>query len=199
MVAEMIRLATSQDASGIAAIYAPIVESSPTSFEIDPPSAQEMWRRVEETLPNYPWLVYEQQGRVAGYAYASRHKPRAAYAWSVDTSVYIHPDFHRRGIGRALYLALFEILAAQGYCTAFAGVTLPNPASVGLHESLGFQPIGIYRNVGHKHGTWHDVAWWQRPLQPPSATPPPPLSLAAIQVDPRRPQLLTAGLNSIKP
>src|ERR1700680_936568 len=144
-----IRLATHSDAAGIAEIYRPIVVSTPISFETEPPDEREFQRRIEETQLAYPWLVYEHGGRIAGYAYASRHRARAAYEWSVDTSVYVHPDFHRCGIGRGLYLSLFQILMLQRYFNAYAGLTLPNPASVGLHESLGFKAIGVYRNVGH--------------------------------------------------
>jgi L-amino acid N-acyltransferase YncA len=165
------RLATENDAAGIAEIYDPIVRSTPTSFEIDPPGAGEMAQRVRETLPAYPWIVCEQSGRIAGYAYAGRHKPRAAYQWAVETSVYIHPDFQRCGIGRGLYESLFRILTAQGYFTAYAGATMPNAGSARLHESCGFQTVGIYRNAGYKNGAWHDVIWWQRALQPATATP----------------------------
>ena len=180
----ILRLATENDAAGIAEIYDPIVRSTPTSFEIDPPGAIEMARRIRETLPAYPWLVCEHLGRIAGYAYAGRHKPRAAYQWAVETSVYIHPDFQRRGIGRALYESLFRILAAQGYFSAYAGATLPNAGSVGLHESCGFQIVGIYRNAGYKHGVWHDVIWWQRALQLAMTTPGPILSIDQLNVPP---------------
>ena len=169
----ILRLATENDAAGIAQIYDPIVRSTPTSFEIDPPGAEEMARRIRETLPAYPWLVCEDRGLIAGYAYAGRHKPRAAYQWAVETSVYIHPDFQRLGIGRRLYESLFRILTAQGYFTAYAGATLPNTGSVRLHESCGFQTVGIYRNAGYKLGTWHDVIWWQRPLQAAMTAPGP--------------------------
>src|SRR4051812_5329981 len=125
----LMRLATEGDAAGVAEIYDPIVRSTPTSFEMDPPGAAEMARRIRETLPAHPWLVCEKDSRIAGYAYAGRHKPRAAYRWVVETSVYIHPDFQGRGIGRGLYESLFRILAAQGYFTAYAGATLPNAGS----------------------------------------------------------------------
>jgi phosphinothricin acetyltransferase len=179
-----IRLAAAADAAGMAEIYGPIVASTPTSFEIDPPDAAEMRRRIEATLPALPWLVCDCEGRVAGYAYASAHKTRAAYKWSVDTSVYVHSAFHRRGIGTALYKVLFEILAAQGYFNAYAGVTLPNPGSISLHESLGFQRVGVYRRVGYKLGQWHDVGWWQRALRGSNEVPGPTLTLADLQSDP---------------
>ena len=194
----ILRLATETDAPGIAEIYDPIVLSTPTSFEIDPPGAKEMARRIRETVPAYPWLVCEHEGRIAGYAYAGRHKPRAAYQWSVDTSVYIHPEFQRRGIGRGLYRSLFRILLAQGYCMAYAGATLPNPGSAGLHESCGFQPVGIYRNAGYKLGAWHDVGWWQRAIQPAIVAPRPPVSLDQLQRDPEWQRMLDAGLTCVR-
>jgi L-amino acid N-acyltransferase YncA len=193
-----IRIATGKDAPAIAEIYGPIVLSTPISFEIEPPDEREIQRRIEETVPAYPWLVLEDRGRIAGYAYASRHRVRAAYRWSVDTSVYVHPDFHRCGIGRGLYLSLFQILMLQGYFNAYAGITLPNPASVGLHESLGFKAIGVYRNVGHKLGVWYDVGWWHLDLLPPIATPRPPRSLDQIQTDPQWPRILASGLASVR-
>jgi phosphinothricin acetyltransferase len=176
-----IRLARPDDADGVAEIYDPIVTSSPISFEIEPPGEAGMRQRIEETLSFYPWLVDERDGIVAGYAYAARHSPRAGYAWSVSTSVYVRPAFQRRGVGRALYERLFELLVVQGFITAYAGVTLPNPGSVGLHESVGFTPVGVYRTAGFKQGVWYDVGWWQRPLQaPPPAPPRPPRAINEI-------------------
>lgn len=188
----MIRLAAPTDAADIAEIYRPIVASTFISFEIDPPDEQEMRRRIEETLLSWPWLVYELRGRVAGYAYGSRHRARLAYQWSVDTSAYVHPDFRRQGIGRSLYAPLFRILAAQGYRNAYAGIALPNPASVGLHEACGFEPVGVYRNVGFKLGEWHDVGWWQLTLNSSTVVPQPPLTLAAVQRDPQWEAMLQA-------
>jgi phosphinothricin acetyltransferase len=182
-----IRLAATSDSEAIARIYAPIVESTPISFEIEPPDAREIARRIDATLPSLPWLICEDQARlrgsnqVAGYAYASPHKTRTAYQWSIDVSVYIDSDFRGMGFGKALYTSLFEILAAQGYFNAFAGITLPNPASVGLHESMGFQPIGVYRSVGYKLGQWRDVGWWQRNLRLRVDAPKPVLSLNQLQ------------------
>ena len=169
-----IRPATERDAAAVAAIYRPYVESTPISFEIDPPSDSDMRRRIAETTLLYPWLVYESDGRVIGYAYASAHAPRAAYRWSVDTAVYVDIARHRRGVGRDLYAALFPLLVAQGYFSAYAGITLPNPASVGLHEAVGFRPVGVYHNVGYKMGAWYDVGWWELTLQPYRPEPPEP-------------------------
>ena len=135
--------------------------------------------RIEATLQGLPWLVsLDDAGGVSGYAYAGRHRERAAYQWSVETTVYVGEGSRGKGVGRALYSALFEELVRLGYYQAFAGITLPNAASVALHEGLGFAPIGIYRQVGHKLGRWHDVGWWQRPLQEPVAAPLPPRRFA---------------------
>lgn len=180
--ANSIRMANAGDAADLAAIYRPYVTDAATSFEIDPPDAAEMARRLESTLAFFPWLVCtDAAGGVIGYAYASRHQDRAAYQWSVNVTVYIGVQHHRRGVGRALYLSLFALLRLQGFYVAHAGVTLPNPASVGLHEALGFLPIGVYPAVGWKHGAWHDVGWWQLPLQARPIAPAPPLSLLQAQ------------------
>ncbi len=177
-----LRLATAADADSIQAIYAPYC-STPISFEVAAPAVDEMRRRIEKTVPAYPWLVYEDGPEIVGYAYASRHRERAAYQWSVDVSVYVHPQQHRHGVGRALYECLFRILARQGYVNAYAGITLPNPASVGLHEAVGFRRLGIYRHVGYKCGMWHDVAWYERELQPLPANPQPPISLNEVALE----------------
>lgn len=192
-----IRLANSLDSAAIAEIYRPAVVSAPTSFELEPPDAQEFQRRIEKTLAGHPWLVCEHEDQVAGYAYASRHRERAAYQWCVDTSVYVDSKFHRRGIGQALYTSLFRILIAQGFYTAYAGITLPNPGSVGLHESVGFKPLCVYRNVGYKLGSWCDVGWWELSLQPRAAVPASPLKLADIQSNGSWHEMLASGLSRI--
>ena len=181
-MAAIIRLATAADAVSIQDIYRPAIEDAATSFETDVPSVEEVAQRVTATALRTPWLVYEDAHEVLGYAYASRHRERAAYQWAVEVSAYVDRRAHRRGIGRALYSTLFRILALQGFHRAYAGITLPNPASVGLHTSVGFTPVGVYRGVGFKHGAWHDVAWYERDLQPARIAPsdaPTPLSALA--------------------
>lgn len=194
----MIRPATLVDAAQIQAIYAPFVRDTAVSFEVEPPSVAEMQGRIQNTLPQFPWLVCEHQGEVVGYAYATSHSQRAAYLWSVNVSVYIHPGCRRSGVGKALYTSLFEILRRQGFYNAYAGATLPNPASVGLHEAMGFQPVGIYKSVGYKFGSWHSVIWWQLALQEHLATPIPPLSIKEIKEGAEWQAALNKGLPLLK-
>jgi len=160
----MIRDASSEDAVACAAIYRPYVTDSAISFEVDPPSPDEMARRIADAQQSHAWLVLEDDGHVVGYAYGSPYKVRPAYRWSCEVSVYLEVGRRRTGAGRALYSALFERLADRGYRTLVAGMTLPNDASAGLHRAMGFEPIGVYRHIGWKNGTWHDVAWTQRVL-----------------------------------
>ena len=168
-----IRTATADDAAAIAAIYAPVVETTAISFETEAPSVGEVRRRIESTTESLPWLVGEDgQGAVCGYVYASRFRERKAYQWSVEVTAYVREDCRGKGVATQLYGRLFETLVALGYFQAFAGITLPNPASVALHESMGFEAVAVFRDVGHKLGAWRDVGYWQkavRELQPPGA------------------------------
>lgn len=170
----IIRLVTQRDAAAIAAIYAPFCDSNVVSFENVAPAAEEMAARIGTITAQWPWLVLEDTGKVAGYAYAGKHSDRAAYAWAVDTAVYVGDGYRRRGVGKALYAVLFDLLRLQGYFKACAGITMPNPASVGLHEASGFKLVGVYRGIGYKKGGWHDVAWYEAALQPESLDPSPP-------------------------
>ena len=159
-----IRPATSADASACAEIYAPYVTGSWVSFEVDPPSDAEMTVRIANYGASHAWLVAQIDGAVAGYAYGSPHRAREAYSTSADVAVYISPAFARAGIGGKLYDALFLMLKERKLHAAFAGIALPNDASIALHEAKGFTPVGIYREVGWKMGGWRDVSWWQRLL-----------------------------------
>jgi phosphinothricin acetyltransferase len=152
-----------RDSAACAAIYAPYVTETAITFELDAPDATELARRIATFSATHAWLVAEQDGAVAGYAYASPHRDRAAYASSCDVAVYCAMDRRGRGLGRALYSALLPQLAGR-YHAAFAGITLPNPASVALHEHFGFTALGTYREVGRKFGRWLDVGWWQKLL-----------------------------------
>jgi phosphinothricin acetyltransferase len=155
-----------RDAAACAAIYAPYVERTPISFEERPPDALEMEARIARNAATHPWLVAEQGGEVVGYAYARRHLDRAAYRWAADVSVYLAANRRGEGLGRSLYERLFVHLRRQNFQIACAGITLPNDASVRLHESLGFIRVGISPRIGWKSGNWHDVSWWQLELTP---------------------------------
>ncbi len=169
-----VRDATPADAAACADVYAPYVERTAITFELVPPPAAEMAARIAAAQRAHAWLVAEDEGRVVGYAYGGELKARAAYRWSCETSVYLELGRRRTGAGRALYEALLDRLAERGYRTAVACMTLPNEASARLHAALGFEPVGTWRQVGWKHGAWHDVAWLQRAL---AAGPDPPAEL----------------------
>jgi len=157
------------------AIYAPVVSETVISFEAVPPTVAEFGERIRSTTEQFPWLAAEAERAVIGYAYASGHGDRAAYRWSVNVSLYVADAWRGRGVGTRLYGALFDELLALGYISAFAGITLPNDASVAVHEKLGFGPIGRFPNAGFKHGSWHDVGWWHLALQPSPDAPAEPV------------------------
>lgn len=163
--AVQIRSATPVDAAVLREIYRPYVETTAVSFELEMPSLDEFRRRISIAVEGWSWLVaVTGEGRPVGYAYASAHRTREAYRTSVETSAYVHQDYFRQGIGRALYTQLLHELGERGFASAFAGITLPNPASVSFHERLGFEPIGVFPRVGRKFGRWYDVAWFYRPI-----------------------------------
>ncbi|HWV12892.1 MAG TPA: arsinothricin resistance N-acetyltransferase ArsN1 family B [Sphingobium sp.] len=176
-----IRIGVEEDAPCVAAIYAPYVLNSVISFESVPPDAEEFRRRIAACLPDYPWLIAEFDGQVVGYAYAGPHSARAAYDWSANISVYLAADHHKRGIGRRLYDILVTLLRHQGYHSLFAGITLPNSASVALHTALGMNEVGIYKEVGFKFGEWHDVMWMGMAISPASAPSAPPTPFSALR------------------
>ncbi len=172
--------AADRDAAACASIYEPYVRDTAISFEERPPDSLALAERIERISRTHPWLVAEDGGEVTAFAYGCPHRERAAYRWAADVSVYVDADRRRRGAGAALYGALLPLLQDQGFYVACAGVTLPNEASVGFHESFGFTPVGVYRRIGFKFGTWWDVGWWQLQLREPGTstpaepTPPPP-------------------------
>jgi phosphinothricin acetyltransferase len=161
------------DAAACAAIYAPYVTGAATSFEEKPPGESDFAKRIAAAQERHAWLVAVREGNVVGFAYAGAHRGRPSYRWSVEVSVYVEEAHHGAGAGRALYTALFERLRERGFRRACAGITLPNEASVALHERLGFEPIGVYRKIGWKAGAWRDVGWWQLQLAPQGDEPPP--------------------------
>lgn len=175
-----LRPAAPGDAAAIASIYAPFVTASATSFEVEAPGAEEMGQRILSGGDLYPWLVAEEEGQVMGYAYACAFRQRPAYRFAVETSVYLAPQARGRGLGEQLYRMLLDLLVRQNFVHAIAAITLPNSASVRLHERLGFRHTGVYSQVGFKLGGWHDVGLWQRELNPPPAEPSEPLRLAEV-------------------
>lgn len=179
-----IRLAVPSDADAIRRIYGPIVSETAISFETTVPSVADMESRIARRIQQYPWLVFEQEEDIRGYAVAGPHSGRGAYQWTVDLSAYVHEGFRSEGIGSALYDALFGLLEAQGYVTACAVIALPNAGSVRFHERHGFDPVGIFHTVGYKHGSWRDVGWWQRPIRDVPADPDPPTPIGEISGTP---------------
>ena len=196
-MAATIRLASQSDAEQLRDIYAPFCENTPVSFETQAPTVDEMRRRIAKTLRSYPWLLYENEGHVLGYAYASSHRERAAYRWAVDVSAYVREGYRRLGVGRSLYSSLLALLHLQGFYRALAGITLPNPGSVGLHQAMGFQSLGTYHNIGYKCGRWHDVQWFQLALREPGNEPPDPLEFALACELPDWNAALVTGLTAI--
>ena len=190
----LIRLATVEDAHAVQAIYEPYVRGTTISFEYDPPTVEEMARRIRTTTERCPFLVIERDGEVRGYAYASTLRARRAYDWSVETTVYIREDSLGMGYGHALYTSLIEVLRLLGYGQAYAGISLPNPGSRALHERVGFTHLGTYERVGYKFGAWHSVGWWQLLLDPPEGEPPPPRSIADVSGTPELRAALDAGV-----
>lgn len=190
----IIRLATTADAADIHQVYAPIVCQTHISFELSIPSVDEIAARISKTLAQYPWLVCEIGGRLAGYAYASAFRARYAYQWTTETTVYVHPDFQRRGVSRALYHSLVAILRAQGYCNALGVIALPNDGSIRAHEAAGFRRIGVFENVGFKAGFWRHTGWWQLELRPMPVAPQPPRPIGELAQESRFTELLRSGL-----
>lgn len=176
-----IRLAAPEDASAILEIYSHYC-LQPMTFELEPPALSEMERRIRETLISYPWLVAVEQNRILGYAYACAFRSRKAWRWSVETSAYVAEGAHSQGIGSALYEQLLSMLKAQGFVSAIAVITLPNPASVRIHERFGFEKIGVFKNVGYKCDSWHDVAFFELGLNSPTLIPKEPVGLIVQDV-----------------
>lgn len=179
----MIRIAEAGDAVPIHAIYAPHVESGVATFETDLPGVQAMQQRIETRLAHYPWLVWEENGAVLAYAYASRFRERAAYDWIAETSIYVDPAAQRRGIARRLYGFLLDTMLAQGINQAVGVITLPGTQSVAMHEAMGFTPAGVWRQSGYKLGQWWDVGVWQKELQAPANPPAPVVPFGVLRRD----------------
>lgn len=179
----LIRLATPEDAAGILAIYAPYIKNTSFTFETEVPSVEEFAERIKTNLFNWPWLVCEIDGVIAGYAYATRHRERTAYQWCVESSVYVHDGFQKKGIAKALYTSLFEILKKQGFRNVYAVINLPNDKSVAFHESCGFQYFATYEKVGYKLGKWKNVGWWKLSVNEYGDEPEAPIKFAELYKD----------------
>lgn len=178
-----IRLATPADAKAILKIYAPYIQNTSFTFETEVPSTEEFTERIKNYLLNWPWLVCEMDGVIAGYAYATRHRERTAYQWCTESSVYIHDDHQRAGIARVLYTALFEILKKQGFRNVYAVINLPNDRSVSFHESCGFEYFATYEKVGYKLGKWKNVGWWRVILNEFGDEPGAPIKFSELNKD----------------
>lgn len=176
----IIRLASVGDAEQILNIYSPYIEKTAISFEYVVPTREEMETRIRNVSQKNPWIVLEEDNEILGYAYASKHRERSAYRWSVDVSIYIKDGCHGKGYGKALYTSLLTILKHQGYYNAYAGIGLPNEKSIGIHEYFGFKNIAHYNKVGYKFGKWHDTGWWELSLKEHDSEPEEPLSIVDI-------------------
>jgi phosphinothricin acetyltransferase len=174
---ERVRFAAATDVRRLLDIYAPYVRDTCVSFEYEAPSPEEFARRLADIGAVCPCLVHEEDGVLTGYAYAARYRSRPAYAWDVETSVYVAPEHHGGGRGSALYACLFALLRAQGFCNAYAVITVPNERSIGFHARMGFAPAGVHHRSGYKFGRWHDVAWMEKSLGDYPQTPVPPVPL----------------------
>ncbi|MFN8291093.1 MAG: N-acetyltransferase family protein [Chitinophagaceae bacterium] len=176
----IIRTAIPSDAAELLSIYRPYIENTSITFETETPSLDSFAQRIENYLRFFPWLVCEVNGRVAGYAYAARHRERTAYQWSVESSVYVHEDYLRAGVAAALYTALFEIMKRQGIRNVYAVINLPNDRSVAFHEKLGFRYFATYEQVGYKLGKWKNVGWWRLVINDFTAEPDAPINFSSL-------------------
>ena len=176
-----IRSALSSDASSILDIYAPYIANTAVSFETEVPTVEDFTRRIMGNQESCPWLVYESYGLIAGYAYASKHRDRAAYQWSLESSVYVNEGFRQQGIATKLYQTLFQILKYQGCRNLYAGITLPNEKSVNFHQKMGFNKIADYKNIGYKFNSWHAVGWYELQLNDYSDAPAPFIKWSQIE------------------
>lgn len=188
-----IRPATTADAANLLSIYEPFILDTTITFEADVPAEQDFEKRISSYLVTWPWLVLEDNGIIAGYTYAGRHRERLAYQWSVESSVYTHPAFRRKGIASALYQSLFRILTYQGFRNVYAGITLPNENSIVLHEKFDFKWFANYENAGFKKGKWNTVGWWRKTLNDFEKAPAPPIKFSEIDLEKLRDLLNNYG------
>ena len=176
-----IRTAIASDAAAFLEIYAPFILKTAATFETEVPSIESFSQRITTYQQDWPWLTYTCDGVIAGYAYATKHRERSAYQWSVESSVYVHDHFQQKGIAMILYQKLFAILKYQGCRNVYAGITLPNDKSVRFHQKCGFSWIADYNNIGYKLGRWHTVSWWQLALNPYDKDPAPVIKFPGVE------------------
>lgn len=181
----MLRLAQPTDTDALLEIYGPYVRNTSLTFELETPSPAEFARRMDDYLRYAPWLLMECEGRVAGYAYASRHRERAGYQWSAECSIYLHDNFMGKGLAQPLYKALFEILSIQGFRNVYAVINLPNERSVRFHENMGFRYQFTFERVGYKLGQWKNVGWWMLQVNDYTSEPSPVIPFASLAGDDR--------------
>lgn len=194
MTEPTIRLITASDVEAVREIYLPYVRNTSITFECTEPSIEEFTHKIETIASQYPWVVYEDNAKILGYAYASRHRSKEAYDWSPESTIYVKEGAHGKGIGRKLYQTLFSILKLQGYVNVYAGVTQPNEKSDKLHEAVGFTQLGLFKNIGYKLGKWHDTKWYQLALRDHSENPVTPKSISSIKSTPELAALLKNGV-----
>jgi L-amino acid N-acyltransferase YncA len=175
-----VRLIKPEDTQAVLAIYAPYITDSAASFEYEVPSVNEFAERIRTVVKEYPWLVCEYNQQIIGYVYSGKHRTRIAYQWTVECTVYLSAGFHRLGLARILYKALFDILKLQNMINVYAGITVPNIKSEEFHKAMGFYIIGTYKNIGYKFNKWHDVTWFQLDLGEHSINPPDPKTITEI-------------------
>lgn len=193
-----IQLASISDAEEMLAIYRPYVTDTLVSSEYEPPALEIFQERIRTYTVELPWLVCRVNGKAAGYAYASPHRTRAGYQWSVETSIYVASEFHRCGIAGALYRALFSILEAQGYYNIFVGITSPNTRSIQFHEAMGFIRSGVYQKSMYKFGAWHDVFWMAKSLRPHETEPVPTVPFPVIAHNAQITSVLFAQTHTVR-
>jgi phosphinothricin acetyltransferase len=177
---KLIRIAKGSDADPVLKIYSPYIQNTSFTFETEVPTPDAFRERIDAYLQNFPWLVCEIDGAVAGYAYGGKHRERTAYQWCVESSVYVHDDFQKRNVATALYTALIGILKLQGFRNLYAVINLPNERSVAFHEKMGFTYFASYKNVGYKLGKWKTVGWWELPLNEYIMEPPAPIKFPEL-------------------
>lgn len=156
-----IRFATIDDAEAILSVYAPYVLKTANTFEYVVPTVEEFTKRIKKISAHYPYLVCECFGEIVGYAYGSQHRERMGYSWCAESTIYLDEAYHRRGIARALYRVVFALMKEQGYHSVYVSILCANMPSIEFHKSMGFEEIGVFKNIGYKLGEWHSNNWMQ--------------------------------------